>query len=156
MTNGNAREDERTRIEAMEHDPVPPLPVRERLIWLSIAIGVPPVFWALQLLLLSAFTTYACFPAFAPLLQPTVGWVSAWVWVVDLIAILAAAGAGLTSLHYFRPTRDRIAIHSDAISLWPLDRLCFMSLGGLLSSAGFLAAILFETLASFMATPCAG
>jgi hypothetical protein len=145
------------RIEAMEHDPMPPRPARERLIWLSLAIMMPPTLWVLQLLLLSAFTTYACFPAFTALAspRPSMDWIGALVLAADLIAILAATGSGLLALNYFRLTRGRIATHRDALSLWHLDRLCFMSLGGILSSAGFLCAIIFETIASLMVPPCA-
>lgn len=155
------RDKPRTRkehIKAMEHDPTPPPVERERLIWLTFAIIAPPLFWVLQLLFLSAFATYSCFPAYMPLLspRPDMAWVSSLEVAGDALAILVALASGLISLRYLRLAWDRIAIHSDAISLWYLDRLCFMSLGGLLSAGGFLGAIVFETIASLMVTPCAG
>ena len=147
------------RIEVLEHDrPVGPQ-ARTRLLVMSLAIALPPTFWNLQLLLLSSFANYACFPQYAPLPAPigSMLWVHSFEYAFDLLAIAVAVLCGFVSLAEFR--RATAAIRErpdDTQALWHLNRRCFMALGGMLSSGGFLVAILFQAIVSIMVAPCAG
>lgn len=145
-----------TDITTIEHDPPPSPRDKERAIWLGFAIAAPPLLWTLQLLVLSAFSNYACFPGDVPLGTPPQSqyWVNGLVVAGDIAAIVITLASGWVSLHYHRLANERLRSHKDAASLWHLDRLWFMALGGLLSSGGFLVAILFETIASLMVRPC--
>jgi len=145
-------------VRALEHDR-PPTPLdRTRILWLSFAIAMPPLLWNLQILVLSAFANYACFPGDEPLASPAprMFWVHMLEYGADAIAILITLAAGWTAMHYFRLSREQIRAHSDAGSRWNLDRLCFMALAGMLSAGGFLGAVIFETIASIIMSPCAG
>lgn len=142
----------------MEHDP-PLTPVeRERLSLLAAAIAGPPALWVLQLLILSSFSGYSCFPAYTPILNANLGfsWLTVLDIAVDIAAIVLDICAALVSLRYLRLSRQKIHARSDVLSLWYFDRVCFMAVGGMLSSSGFLAASIFESIASFLVPPCGG
>ncbi len=147
-----------TNIEALEHDR-PPTPLdRRRFLWLVLAIGLPPLLWNLQLLVLSAFANYACFPGDTPLSGPaeSMGWVTMLEWLVSIAAIVIAISCGFVSLRYWQLATNQIRAHEgDGFARWHLDRLCFMALGGILSSGGFLVAILFQAIVTIMVPPCA-
>ena len=123
-----------------------------------MAIVVPPLFWTLQILLLGSFANYACFPADTPLslVPDNMRWVQALEIGFNLLAVLATLASGWISLHYYRQAQHKLERSRGPLSLWRLDRLCFMSLGGILSSGGFLIAVVFETIASLMVLPCHG
>lgn len=142
-------------ISSLRHDP-PPTPIdRVRIAWLVFAIAGPPLAWDLQLLILSAFTGYACYPGdYAVAGSPGASWPIALKIVADSLAILVAVAAGIVSWRYLLLARQRIADHPAPLSLWHLDRVCFMALGGILSAMGFLVAVIFETIASFMVQLC--
>lgn len=145
-----------TPHSVFEHDRPAPPGARMRLVWVAIAIVVPPLMWNLQLLLLSAFANYACYPGEMPLGQPAPGmaYVPALEYAVDAVAIVFTILAGLVSLRYFGLARETTRADPSAGVLWHFDSLCFMALGGMLSSGGFLAAIVFETIASLVVRPC--
>jgi hypothetical protein len=140
----------------LEHDRPAPPGARRRLVWLGIAIAAPPLLWNLQLLVLSAFAVYACYPAERPLGYPAHGmaFVPALEYAGDAAAILLTIVAGLVSLGYLRMAREQTAGSRNPAILWHFDSVCFMAYGGLLSSGGFLAAIVFEAIASIVVHPC--
>lgn len=140
-----------------EHDRPAPPGARERLVWLGLAIAAPPLAWNLQLLLLSAFSNYACYPGMGPLAAPAPGmeWVAILKWGVDIGALAIAAVSGVVSLYYLRLARAITRRDRSPAALWHYDSLCFMAFGGLLSSGGFFAAVVFEAIASIMVHSCA-
>lgn len=145
-----------TPQSVFEHDRPAPPGARTRLAWVALAIVVPPLLWNLQLLFLSALATYACYPGEMPLGTPAHGmsYVPALEYAIDAAAIVFTILAGLASLRYFRSARETTRAEPTAAVLWHFDSLCFMALGGMLSSGGFLAAIVFETIASLVVRPC--
>lgn len=145
-------------ISSIEHDPPPSPREKERLIWLSFAIAAPPALWIAQLLILSSFTNYTCYPGDILLGQepPGMAWVHGLIIAFDVAAIVLTIAAGWVAFGYHRLARERLNRCHDALSIWHLDRLRFMAMGGMLSGSGFLVAIIFETIASLMVTPCAG
>lgn len=139
----------------LRHDPPPTPADRERIAWLVFAIAGPPLLWTLQILVLASFANYACYPDdYAIATSPGLNWVAGIKIGIDVLAIVVAVASGIASWRYYTLAHQRISQHSDPVSVWHLDRLCFMALGGLLSSGGFLGAIVFETIASFMVRIC--
>ncbi len=141
-------------ITTLEHDPPPSPSQRKQVIWLGTAIAAPPVFWVLQLLVLSAFSTYACFPGDTPLTEPVLGGVGPLSLACDVIAILATTASGIVSLRHYRLSHARMRQHNDSLSLWHIDRHCFLGMAGILSAGGFLLAIIFEIIASILVPTC--
>lgn len=147
-----------TDLSTIEHDPPPTPREKEHAIWLGLAIAGPPALWTLQILLVGPFAMYACFPGDVPLgsVPDNMRWVSGFEIAFNVAAIVLALACGWVSVRYYRVAQERIAGNRGALSLWHLDRLCFMAMGGMLSAGGFLTAIVFETIASLMVLPCSG
>ena len=143
-----------TDITTLEHDPPPSPPQQEQLIWLGLAITAPPVLWVLQLLVLSAFSTYACFPGDRPLTTPVLSSIAPLSLAFDVAAIVVTIACGVIALRHYRLAHAQMRQHKDALSLWHIDRHCFMAMAGLLSSGGFLVAIAFEAIASLLVPSC--
>jgi hypothetical protein len=138
--------------QSLEHDPPPTTQQRRRAVWLGLAIAAPPAAWTAQLLLLTAISNYTCFPSDIPLRIPAHPWVHAIALTVDCLAVIIALLSAAVAWQYLR---DHTA-PTDAFGRLRQGRLHFVAMGGVLSGTGFLAAILFETIATLMVPPCAG
>lgn len=138
--------------EALEHDPPPTPQQRRAAIRLGLAVGVPPIAWTIQLLVLGAFATYTCFPADTQIATPVHAWVHPVSLGVDAVALLLAAASAMVAWNDLRRSADP----GDARDRLRFGRRQFIATGGVLSGAGFFAAILFETIATLMVPPCAG
>lgn len=138
--------------DTLEHDPGPTPLQRRRAIWLGFAVAAPPLAWSVQLLMLTAFSNYTCFPADTPIATPVQPWVHPFAVVVDILALLVAVASAVVAWRYLRLRAEP----QDALGRLRLGRLHFVALGGVLSGCGFFLAILFETIATLMVPPCAG
>ena len=128
------------------HDPVGPAPETRsvRFHWLLFGVGAAPLFWAGQVMLAYGVTAYACYPGDHPVALADAGGLRLVLLLFDGVAL---AGCGAGALVSWR--------------LWPRvehgpGRNRFLALWGLLSSLGFLVAILFNIIASLMVPPCQG
>ncbi len=139
-------------IQSLEHDPPSTPQQRQRAIWLTFACAAPPTAWTLQLLALTALNNYACFPGDVPVEAPMQSWVHALSLTIDGLAVLIAIVSAVIAWRHLRqPTEPK-----DALGRLRLGRAHFVAMGGVLSGSGFLAAIVFETVASLMVPPCTG
>jgi hypothetical protein len=139
-------------IDALKHDPRPTPLQRNRGLWLGFAVAAPPLVWTVQLLVLTAFANYTCFPADTQIETPVQPWVHPLSVAVDSVALLIALVSAAIAWRYFR-------LHAeprDALGRLRMGRLHFVAMGGMLSGTGFFAAILFESIATLMVPPCAG
>jgi len=104
-----------------------------------------PVAWSVQLLVNYALASHACYPYDVPSAHVLPGW--HWVWplvlVLNLIAVAVALAAGFLSLRTWRASPGASAAR-------------FLSLCGIMSGFGFLAAIIFDTVVVFAVPTCAG
>ncbi|WP_297296033.1 hypothetical protein [uncultured Methylovirgula sp.] len=124
------------------------------LLFLGLFAG--PVVWGLQLVINFALASHACFPDGAPLAAPA--WHSAWgvILLLNLFAaVVALAGAALSYQHWQATRMEHHGDASHAIEAGE-GRTRFLALWGVMTGLGFLAAILFNTIALFMVPQCAG
>jgi hypothetical protein len=112
----------------------------------GFGVYAAPAAWSVQLVLGYGLAAYACNPGRIALAQVAEGW--GWTrgasLAVNLLAAVVAAGAGLVSLSGWRATGD------DA------GPARFLSIWGVLTSFGFLIAILFNTVMLVGAPACHG
>ncbi len=127
-------------------DPTGPAPETRSVhfLWLLFGVGAAPLFWAGQVMLAYGVSAYVCYPADHPVALADAGGLRLVLLLFDGIAL---AGCGAGALVSWR--------------LWPRlkhgsGRNRFLALWGVLSSLGFLVAILFNIIASLMVPPCQG
>lgn len=115
---------------------------------LSYALAGGPAAWFLHLLVNYGLAERAC-AAEATL--------SAWslVVVVDAIAIAIAAGAGAVAYRLFQRTRTEKEGGTHELVEAGEGRTRFLAVCGLLASALFLIAIIFDLAGPFLGLPCA-
>jgi hypothetical protein len=126
-----------------------PAPHRHLVSFLRLLFGATaaPIFWLGQLMLGFSVTAWACYggdhptaPALAPL--------HAALAAFDGIAITAAAAGGIVAYASWRSLRgEKPGGHEAALETGE-GRARFLALWGIMSSAIFLAAILFTTIAT--------
>jgi hypothetical protein len=140
--------------ERVEH----PAPLRGRasLTWLWIGVVGAPVFWFAQEWLNYGFSSYTCYPGDTPLEVVPAGWnwFRTGVYVFDAAAILAALIAGYVSWRCWIATRAEMPGGAEAALELGEGRTRFLALWGMMYSVAFLAAIIFETIASIMVPLC--
>ena len=112
----------------------------------GFGVYAAPAVWGAQLLIGYGLTAYACNPGRTALAQVAEGW--GWTrgaaLAVNLLAALVAVAAGLVSLSGWRATREEAS------------RARFLAIWGVLTSFGFLLAILFNTVMLLGAPACRG
>jgi hypothetical protein len=122
----------------------------------AIAFGLAgaPFAWIGHELLTYALAAYPCFPNDTALTRPLAGWDADRLALIgiDLIAALVAAAATYVAWSGFLAVRA--SAHESGLQPARGPRR-FLAVCGLLAGAGFLAAILFDTLAAVMAPLCA-
>jgi hypothetical protein len=137
-----------------------PAPYRGRapLIWLWVAVIAAPAFWFAQEWLNYGFSSYTCYPGDTPLAKvpPGWNWFGTGMYVFDAAAIIAALIAGYVSWRCWVATRAEKPGSAAAAFELGEGRTRFLAIWGLMYSAGFLLAIIFETIASIMTPLCGG
>lgn len=112
----------------------------------GFCVYAAPAAWGAQLLIGYGLTAYACSPGRIALAQVAEGW--GWTrsaaLTVNLLAALVAVAAGLLSLSSWRAAREEAS------------RTRFLTVWGVLTSFGFLLAILFNTVMLLGAPACHG
>jgi hypothetical protein len=108
-----------------------------------------PIFWLGQLILGFGVTAEICYRGDHPSLIASGATLRTALIAFDAIAIVAALAGGIVSLTIWRATREEKAAVSIAEG-----RAHFMALWGIGSSACFLIAIIFETIASVAVPIC--
>jgi hypothetical protein len=125
-------------------DPAGPAPeAREpRFLWLLFGCAAAPLAWLGQVVLDYGVTTAACYPGDHPVALHTAGPLQAALIACDVLALAICAAGALVSWRGWRRARAGEG------------RSRFLALWGVMSSLWFLAAILFNVIASLV-PPCA-
>ena len=124
-------------------------------LWLLLfATAGVPLFWFAQFLAGSALTGSLCFSDVIPMLgnDPT-GWLRWFMLGIDAIAIIAAVVGFVVSLRSWRGARNGMQV-KPPLEL-AIERTRFLAIWGMMTSAGFLLAIVFATIAD-LAVPLCG
>lgn len=140
--------------------PAHPSPHRERApLWRQLAgLCAAPLAWFVQFTVGYALTSYACFPGDRALGQV----LSGWDWTrgaavgINLLAAAVAVWAGWISLGVWRVSREEKEGRSEHVIEAGEGRTRFFGLWGMMTSAGFLVAIVFDTVMALGAAACRG
>jgi hypothetical protein len=144
----------RAEMDAVSH----PAPHRGRAEASALAFGLAaaPLAWVLQLVIGYGVASHVCFPADNPVtgVPPdldTVWWV---LLAVELIAgVIALAGAA-TAYGSWRATREEASGEAHHMIEAGEGRTRFLALWGLMTSFGFLGAIVFSLVGLFAVPLC--
>lgn len=130
-----------------------PSPHRDRVNrWtLLFATTAAPLIWMGQFLFGESLTAAVCFPGDMPNTMQPGAWLQWSLIAFDAVAIIIAIAAGFVSLGLWR--RSQGESEGDVLEVAE-GRTRYLALWGMLTSAGFLAAIIFETFASVMVPRC--
>lgn len=136
-------------------DPVGAAPETRTISFLSLLFGctAAPIFWMGQLMLGVGVTAHACYPGDHPVVFTKTGALFTALLVFDLVALAACAAGALVSWNAWRQVRqaggESHTLHTGE------GRSRFLAMWGMLSSAWFFLAILFNTIASLVVPSCA-
>jgi uncharacterized membrane protein YeiB len=133
-------------------------PHRERVGLLRLFFGLwaAPLGWSGQLVLNYGLASFACYPRYTPHDHAIPGWGGVW-WVLLAINLLAVALTGLGAAAAYRSwqaTRHENDGHTGHVLETGRGRTRFLSLLGTMTSLGFLAAVLFNTVVLFTVPLC--
>jgi hypothetical protein len=146
---------EDTTITAGSH----PSPHAERvsLLVLAAILLVPPAAWLIDLFWKYAMTSYACFPGASALREtpPGYGWVWSSLLLVDVLALLATAGAAGLAFQTWSKVRREMAGHVEHLAEVGEGRTRFLALWGILIAALVVTAIVFSFVADVGLSLCA-
>lgn len=136
--------------------PAHPAPARGQVHGLRLLVGLcgAPLAWMAQMSLSEPLSAQACYPASRPLAAPAWPSAHALLWAISAVCLLAACASALVAWRAWRGTRHEStsnwhdAVHSGS------GRTRFLALLGVMSSAMFVAAILFSTLGATLIDAC--
>jgi len=118
------------------------------------ALFLAPAVWTLQILSAYVLAARSCFPAYSPLAGPRVPGMSGWT-VVGCLLALALAGISLwaSTLAWRRTRREKKGGAHEALDVGE-GRTRFLALCGVIVTAIFAAAIIFDALAALLLRQC--
>jgi hypothetical protein len=144
-----------TALQAQAH----PAPHRGRVGLLALTLGLTgaPLAWGLHLVASYAITSHSCFPGAAPRSAvPLHSQGLSWLLIaLDLAAIVVAAVAVLVSHRSWQSTRREFPGHAGDLIDIGEGRTRFLSLWGMLTSAGFMIAIAIDLVGLWILPLCA-
>lgn len=145
-----------SELHALSPDVSHPAPERGQVSrWrLLVALLLAPLVWALQILASYGLTSLACFPRYAPLEGTQVPGMSAIVLVGSLVALALAGVALWAALTAWRRTRGEGSGGRDGAADVGEGRTRFLALCGLIVSALFSAAIVWEAIVAIFLPHC--
>ena len=127
------------------------------LAWLLFGVFGGPAAWIGQLVLNYALAAYPCYPDHVALRSLPSNWQAdrAWLFAINILALLVALAAGLVSARGLRLAGEgsQAADRELGIGEGPMR---FIAGCGVLTGFGFLAAIAFNTVALIGAPQCSG
>jgi hypothetical protein len=118
-------------------------------------VGLPALFglwgaplgWAAQLVLNYGLTSYACYPRYMPQHHLIAGWGGLWgvLLAVNIAAIVITCLGAAVAYTSWQATSHEQSGHSGHVLETGIGRTRFLGLLGMMTSLGFLAAVLFDT-----------
>jgi len=136
-----------------------PAPARHQTDIGTLAFGIfgAPVIWGVHFLANVTIASRTC-STLAPMKPSVTAYAS--VLAIDAIALVIAAAAFILSMHAWQATKHEAANKEDGatsaeqVAYGGEGRTRFMALGGIIVSAIFTTAILFDTVAAIMVSSC--
>jgi hypothetical protein len=119
------------------------------------AVFGAPAAWSLQLIVNYALAAEACYPNDTPLAQPNLSWDRPALVALNLLALVIAAAAAALAWRLFRRDPEGPGFTGDLAEV-SQGRTHFLASCGLLTGFGFIAAILFNTIALLGVPQCSG
>ena len=118
------------------------------------ALLAAPHAWALQLLIGSAITGYACYPHDAPLAAPIWDGMRAVLYLVEAACVALCVAGGWVAWRNWRRTRHEKPGSGRRLVEGGDGRTRFMAMSGLMISALFLVAIVFSSVQLIVLGAC--
>lgn len=135
-----------------------PSPHRERVGLVATFFGLwaAPAAWAGQLILDYGLTSYSCYPRDFPRTHVIAGWGGIWwgLLAINIAAIIGAAAGTLVSYRDWQATRNEHPGHAGHVLEAGIGRSRFLALLGIMTSLGFLAAIVFDLVVLLVVPLC--
>jgi hypothetical protein len=137
--------------------PLPPRKMPERMALQLFALFGAPAAWSLQLLINYPIAAEACFPNDMPLAHPApyLAWDRAGLIAFNLAALAVGVVAAMIALALRRRSRPSIGPNGEPLEI-ARGRSQFMAACAVFASFGFIAAILFNTVAAIGVPQCSG
>jgi hypothetical protein len=133
-----------------------PAPHRDRaaLAELAFALAAAPLAWGAQLVIGYGVASHVCFAESAPR-AASLSWAGAVpLLVVELIAIVVATVSAAVAYRLWRATREEASGGTRAMVEAGRGRTRFLALWGLMTSLGFLGAIVFSLIGLLVVPLC--
>jgi hypothetical protein len=145
-----------SELHRLSPDVSHPAPERARVpAWrLLTGLVLAPTVWAIQILASYGLTSLACFPRYAPLEGTKVPGMSVIVLIGSLLALALAAVALWAAITSWRRTRGEGGGGRDGAADVGEGRTRFLALCGLIISALFSAAIVWEAIVAIFLPHC--
>lgn len=138
--------------------PSHPSPQRGRVGLVATFFGLwaAPAAWVGQLIVNYGLASYACYPRYVPHAHAVAGWGGIWwgLLAINVVAILAAAAGGVVAYRDWQATRHEHAGRGGHVLETGEGRTRFLAILGIMTSAGFLAAVIFDTIVLFVVPLC--
>lgn len=135
-----------------------PSPHRDRvgLVPLFVGLWAAPAAWSGQLIVNYALASYACYPRYVPQHHVIAGWGGIWwgLLAINIAAILVAAAGAAVALRSWFATRHEHPGHVGHVLETGMGRSRFLALLGILTSVGFLVAVVFDTIVLLVVPLC--
>lgn len=131
-------------------------PETRNLSFLLLLFGASaaPIFWVGQLSLSYVVTAVACYPGDHPTATQSASSLVTAMMIFDIVAIVAALTGGIVSLLCLRRVQNDKGVTRFGMAEAGTGRARFLAIWGVFSSLWFFLAILFNTYASMMVSPC--
>jgi hypothetical protein len=133
-----------------------PAPQRDRVSLFALCFGLAaaPLAWVAQTIIGYALSSYACFPGDSPRSMPLFAGAEQIAVAMNLIAIVVAAVAASIACRSWQATRDEDDGRASHLVEVGEGRTRFLALWGMLTSVGFLVAMIFASLAILLVPLC--
>ena len=133
-----------------------PAPHRHKVSLFALGFGLAaaPIAWAAQTIFGYVLSSQACFPGDTPRGAPRFTAAVPIATEINVIAILVAAVAAAIAYRSWRATRDESDGHVNRLVEIGEGRTRFLAACGILTSLGFLIAMMFSSLAILMVPLC--
>jgi hypothetical protein len=133
-----------------------PAPHRHEVSLFALGFGLAaaPLAWAAQTIIGYALSSHACFPGDTPRTAPLYAGAGQIALAINLIAIMVAAVAWAAAYRSWQATRDENDGQLHRLVEIGEGRTRFLALCGVLTSLGFLVAMIFASVAILLVPLC--
>lgn len=143
-------------VQDSARGPAHPAPGRGQVRGLRLLIGLcgAPLAWVAQMSLSEPLSAQTCYPASHPLASPLWPSAHALLLVVSAVCLLAGCVATVVAWQAWRSTRHETTSNAADAMHSGSGRTRFLALMGVMTSAMFVAAIIFSALGATLMSAC--